>query len=112
MKDKLLFAAFLLISIAACQKDDDCSCSGGDLPPCIEEMIADTSVTNHLQSIQRTQVGNEQHFWLNSGAAAVDGLEFIVNEQCDTVCYWLCFCVPPACADNYDINNFEVVWEK
>jgi hypothetical protein len=111
MKNILFLAVFLLFVISAC-KDEDCGCAGLPLPQCIEEMIADTSVTNHLQSIQRTTVGNEQHFWLNSGASAVDGPEFIVNEQCDTVCYWLCFCEPPACADDYDINDFEVVWEK
>ena len=112
MKNILLFALFLLISIAACKKETDCCAGPEDLPVCIQEMIADTSITNHLLSIRRPTVGNEQHFWLNSGASMFDGAEFIVNEQCDTVCYWLCFCFPPACADDYDMNDFEVVWEK
>lgn len=108
----ILSFALLVILATSCKKEIDCCAGPKDLPQCIQEMIADTSISNKLITIQRTQVGNEQHFWLNSGASAWDGPEYIVNEQCDTVCLWLCFCLPAACADVYDINEFEIVWQK
>lgn len=94
-----------------CQKERDCCSPIPPLPNCINEMIADTSISNHLISIQMTSVGKEKHFWLNTGASHYDGPEYIVNEQCDTVCYWLCYCKLPACAEAYSLNNFVVVWE-
>lgn len=109
---KLIFLFSLTLALVSCEKDKVCSCVKEDLPLCIQEMIADSTITAGLQTIQRTTVNGEYHFWLNSGASAMDGAEYIVNSQCDTICYWLCFCPPAPCSSDYDMGNFEVVWQK
>jgi len=65
-----------------------------------------------FNSVKRQKVVGEYHYWLNTGAMAWDGVEYIVNCDCDTVCEIGGFRPPRDCSKNFDFDIWEIVWEK
>ncbi len=76
------------------------------LPTCVENIIQQDTT---LLTVQAQFINGEPHFLLNTDARFVDGIEAIVNNQCDTVCSiggWF----PPNCSKDY--KKWKVIWEK
>ena len=94
--------------MAACCKKDDCE--DGKLPDCIQQRINISSKPLYL-TVNMQKVNGECHYWLNTGAMAFDGAEYIVNDQCDTVCFYCGFCIPPDCSKEYSSEDWEVIWK-
>ena len=109
---KNIFFCFLLLTVFAACKDDDISGTlNGEIPSCVKVLYEDgPGQDTNLIAVKRVLVGEEYHYWLNTGFNAFDGPEYIVNESCDTVCTF-CFCPPDPCHNNYN-GDWEVVWEK
>jgi len=112
----LMTTLLITLSVACDDDDDDILIDNGGIEvlftECIEDIIAADSTNttiDTLQTIQRQNIDGEWHFWLNTGAIAYDGDEYIVNEQCDTVCYYAGW-IPQECIDNYAFNEWEIVW--
>lgn len=107
MNKQFLFS-LLLLSLFACQKNEEKSVACPDFEAKIEEFKAsDVSI-----SIKTQEVGGETHYWFHDGANTWDGSEYILNESCDTVCYFCGKCMAPECLDAYDNNAWVVLWEK
>jgi hypothetical protein len=105
--NKILFVLFCILLSACCKQDD---CNDGKLPDCIQKII-DISSTQPFLTVKMQKVDGECHYWLNTGANAWDGVEYIVNSHCDTVCVLCGFCPTPDCSKKYDFENWEIVWE-
>lgn len=83
-----------------------------NLPKCIDEILADSTKIRTLKTIQTIAVKNEIHYWLNTNASFVDGSEFIVNEQCDTVCSIGGRGNSQECLLDYeDVEMWKIVWQ-
>ncbi|MEM7105697.1 MAG: hypothetical protein AAF502_21345 [Bacteroidota bacterium] len=90
------FVIPVLILFMSCQKD-------GVLPECIAEITDDDST---LQ-IETQEVNNEIHYRLNDGFA--NGVEYIINSECDTVCYLPFGLVFIPCLQDYR-DPWEPLW--
>lgn len=106
IKAVLGFSILLLLVITSCKKDivviDE------NLPGCIEEILTDSIDLATLNTIQAVVIDNEIHYWLNTEARHIDGLEFIVNEKCDTVCSFGGFSSTECAAESTD--GWQIVW--
>lgn len=115
MKNFLIIFAIVLIS--SCKKSDEPVEMNEppilpDVPSCIAEIIDDPILSASLKTVRVQELDNELHYWLNTDFVEVDGEEFIVNAQCDTLCFYCGFCVPPDCTSDYTIDDWETIWEK
>jgi len=110
MNKIMLCLALAILFMASCKKSDDAIVTE-NLPTCIEEILMDSISMAWLTTIQATVVDNKIHYWLNTGASQVDGSEFIVDEQCDTLCAfggWL----PSDCVwDEESFEGWQIVWQ-
>ena len=112
MKYFFFFFSFSLF-LASCSHD----APGPGTPECIKEKIDAYAADSSLFFIRvyKTAIDNGEHFWFNTKAVQIDGAEFILNEQCDTVCGYCGECVPADCIDDYPgygSDEWELVWEK
>ncbi len=108
----LFFFLLLTTFIVACNYDDDSIQS--TIPDCVKVLFNNgPSQDTSLLMVRRQLQGNEYHYWLHTGNLAFDGPEYIVDEKCDTVCLF-CFCPPRTkiCQEDYDDEQWEIVWEK
>ncbi len=108
---KILIQSLLIcvLLITSCEKNNNCC---DQLPDCINEMINRAGDSPPLVSVKMQKVDGECHYWLNTGASAWDGVEYIVNDKCDTICEIGGFRAPLDCSKNYDFDKWEIVWEK
>ena len=106
---KKYFIAFMLLSSVtfACNNKDY---NTKELPDCIQTYI-DLSSKQPFETVKVQKVDGECYYWLNTGAMNWDGVEYIVNENCDTVCGYCGECIPPECLDDFDYNNWDIIWE-
>lgn len=81
------------------------------IPVCIQNTIDDTILSMDLKTVRVQNVDNELHYWMNTGVTHFDGVEYIVNSKCDTICSFCGECIPSECSENYD-NNWKVIWER
>jgi hypothetical protein len=79
------------------------------IPPCLKNVI--TSVTPP-KTIQSQIIDQEQHYWINTDKSHSDGVEYIVNNQCDTICYICGECFLPDCASQYNSKKWITIWEQ
>lgn len=110
---KNLFVCFLLVFVfLACNKEDDFVDGRIQTPVCVAALYATTEIAaeNGLLAVYRMDVDNEFHYWLNTGAMALDGPEYIIDADCDTVCSFNM--LPPACFSDYKDRDWELVWEE
>ncbi len=87
------------------------SCLTEEIPDCIQDIIQNYSSHPTLQSVQTQLINEIQHYWLQTGAISYDGVEYIVNSSCDTVCYLCGECMPPSCSLKYG-QDWKVIWKK
>ncbi|MBI5917750.1 MAG: hypothetical protein HY842_20455 [Bacteroidetes bacterium] len=104
---KLVFLTSAILAFAACKKETAC----GEIEPCLEAKFEEFKASTNAISIRKQEVNGENHYWFNDGSTAWDGVEYILNETCDTVCYFCGECQLPACLEDYT-GSWEVVWEK
>jgi hypothetical protein len=100
---------FILLLSSCCKNENNCN---GDLPACISKIIQDDSISESIKTIKVQNIDGECHYWLNTGAMAWDGVEYIVNDKCDTICGIGGFLISQDCSINYDFDKWEIVWEK
>ena len=115
MKKVLLLFAIVIIS--SCKKTDEPPIVNEpppipNVPICVSDIINDPILSLSLKTVRVQELDNELHYWLNTDFVEVDGSEFIVNDQCDTLCFLCGFCVPPDCASDYDDANWTTIWEE
>ncbi len=91
-------------------REEESSEQALDLPDCIQE-FTESSEIEYPWQIKSQTVNNEVHYWINTWANASDGDEFIVNDQCDTVCYYGGW-INPECIENYSNEDWETIWEN
>lgn len=109
MKDYILLITIILVFISACSKSEKFS---SDLPGCIDEITQDTIKNSTLKSVELMYVNGKHHYWLKTDHLMFDGPEFIVNSQCDTICFLCAECSMPPCATEYKNRNWETIWEQ
>lgn len=113
---KLAFLSIVLV-LFACNKSDSLDPDKnvlGDLstvPNCIQDIIDDVDLSASLKTLRVQELDNEFHYWLNTDFMQADGREFIVTAACDTICSFCGFCLPAACASDYDDDNWTTIWE-
>lgn len=104
LKNLLIFT--LVFVFISCNKKDCCATlSSGILPECI---VLDST----LKTVKVQVVDNELHYWLNTDDTQHDGVEFVVNMQCDTVCTFCGECLPPKCSNDYNFECWVVIWKQ
>lgn len=105
---KIYFLTIAILAFAACEHENECD---GNLEPCLEAKFEEFKASASAISIRKQEVNEENYYWFNDGSTAWDGVEYILNESCDTVCYFCGECQVPTCLDDYT-DDWEVVWEK
>jgi len=103
-----LYCVFIIILLTACTKNKvelDTS-----IPICIQEILNDPVASLDIKTIRVQQNNGELHYWLNTDFTHFDGVEYIVNMDCDTVCSFCGECIPPECTRDYK-DAWEVIWE-
>jgi len=110
MKNSILLI-ILILAVGACNNDDN---GLSNLPDCVQDIVNTDSANETLRTVKKQVFNDEDHYWLNTGDMELDGVEFVVNSECDTICslggfYPHPIPIPEACG-NFD--NWEVVWEQ
>lgn len=103
---------FLILFIISC----DCNHDTDDLknlplPDCIDNMLSNSPRAADLQTIRAHKLGGEIHYWLNTDFMQMDGVEYIVNMNCDTICGFCGYCLPSPCAKAY-CGDWQVIWKR
>ena len=104
-----MLVCFAMLVFASCKKncDDD-----APLNACLESKLEAYKASQDAKTIKTQIVDCETHFWLNTDARFHDGLEYILNENCDTACVFGGFSLPQPCEGVYDWDNWKTIWEK
>lgn len=112
MKYNRIFGLIFIFCVAmACKKNDEVIIDD-NLPTCIEQILTDSTNLVSLVTIQATVVDNKIHYWLNTNFRQLDGSEFIVNEQCDTLCSFGGWINTQECLMDYnDVEMWKIVWQ-
>ncbi|MFK7933685.1 MAG: hypothetical protein AB8G22_09250 [Saprospiraceae bacterium] len=100
---KLLFFYLLLCTITACQKHEFVEPSD-----CIKERIDAFAGINVVQA----NIKGEHWYLFHDGSVHSDGVEFILNQQCDTVCLDCGECAPPDCIFEFYAAEKDTIWEQ
>jgi len=83
-----------------------------NLPSCMADLLEDHQFFQSLRTIRvNTHISGQRHYWLNTGAMNYDGSEDIVNEYCETVCFFCGECYPPSCLQDY-IGPWVTIWKR
>jgi hypothetical protein len=107
---KISFCVVLSIFLLACDKENTNSHS--ELPECIQNFVESSQISSTLKTIRSQEVNNEIHYWLNTGFVNIDGEEFVVNNSCDTICYFCSECFPPDCSFSYNSEDWKIIWRR
>jgi hypothetical protein len=81
------------------------------LPDCITALVAADKVDGKM-NVLKTNVNGTDHYWLQSGAAAYDGIELIYDANCKEVCKTGGMRKPMDCMKVYEGKPWELVWEE
>ncbi len=100
---KKLSCLILAIILSSCNVGDQCSSK--ELPECIE-------LSEDLKTVRVQKVKGELHYWLNTDFVHFDGIEYIVNNKCDTVCSFCGECIQANCANDYEWESWEIIWKR
>ena len=105
------FVMMLLVFAALAGCKDDTVKHSGEIPACIQAIIDDEELSMDLKRVVVQLKGDEFHYWLNTDLMAIDLIEFVVNETCDTMCVLCAECTPPPCQLEYG-NEWQTIWTK
>ena len=103
---KIFYWLVFILFLTACTNTEE------SLPQCIEDILEDQNLSTDIKTVKLQEVNGEKHYWLNTDHMYFDGVEFIVNEICDTVCGLCGECFPPDCYYDYDMSKWEIIWSK
>ncbi len=81
------------------------------LPDCVTALVKADKVDGKM-SVFKMAVKGVDHYWLQSGAAAYDGIEFIYDANCKEVCKTGGMRMPMDCMKAYEAGKWELVWEE
>ncbi len=106
--NRILFLTLFSL-ISACKKET----TDRTIPACIRSKVIDDSLTK-VKTIRVQKIGNELHYWLNTDYGHFDGIEYVVNNSCDTLCRISGEQLPSpnACYSNYYFEKWEIIWQK
>lgn len=107
--DKLIFSVIAFCLLVSCQRNDEDACK---ISTCLDEKIESFKAATEAVSLKTTSVAGETHYWFNTNATHWDGVEYILNESCDTVCYFCGECFGPECMVDYLNADWKTIWEK
>ena len=105
---KLTFVLIIFTFLSCDKKNGNLN---SELPECIKNIISNNQVFIPLKTVQIQEVDGEFHYWLNTDARHFDGLESIVNNNCDTICYYCGECSFPNCINRYN-EDWQIIWEN
>ena len=106
MKPLFIIVLFLIVS---CKPEESLDLN---LPVCIENVIQDSILSKNLITIQLQKINGENHYWMNTDFRHSDGPEYILNNQCDTICGFCGECNPDECINDYKSKKWKIIWEK
>jgi hypothetical protein len=81
------------------------------LPACLEAKVNEISAKSGWISVRKMHVNGKDHYWVNDGAAAYDGIEYVYDAECNEVCKLGGMRNPDPCAQAYDSGKWVTVWE-
>lgn len=81
------------------------------LPDCITALVAADKEQGKM-NVLKMNVNGTDHYWLQSGAAAYDGIELIYDANCKEVCKTGGMRKPLDCMKVYEGKQWELVWEE
>lgn len=104
----LNWATMLLLTLTcfSCERSLD-----SELPPCIQEIIDADTWSHSIETIRVQKVKKELHYWMNTGVGSLDGREYFLNSQCDTICWTTSF-NPSVCDEDYDHQKWQTIWPE
>ncbi len=105
---KLIILVSIIVSIISCRKES--SDLMKDLPICIQNLI-DSGKEGTIKTIRTQTINGIVHYWLNNEASTWDGIEYIVDKDCNKVCYIIGECFPPKCLENYTNSRWKEIWK-
>ncbi len=81
------------------------------LPDCIKALVDADKVEGRMM-VRKMNISGVDHYWLQSGAAAYDGIELIYDANCKEVCKTGGMRKPLDCMKVYEAGKWELVWEE
>lgn len=108
----LIFIISILVILFSCSKESKNANIDKKLPDCLKEVVKNRDSRRELKRIKVQEVNSELHYWLNTDASQSDGVEFIVNTNCDTICTFCGECFPPECTTIYNYEEWITIWKK
>lgn len=106
MKNYIFLIAIIVVFLAACSNSEKFS---SELPECVDEITRDTINNSSLKSVEMMYLKGEHHYWLKTDYTFFDGIEYIVNSQCDTICLFCGECTNPLCIKQYEKGTWETI---
>ncbi len=103
------FLAFFLILSCSKEEVKDLDL---DVPDCLTVVVIDSIHVEKLKTIKTKFLFEDQVYWLNTDQRHSDGPEYIVNSNCDTICYHCGECVIPDCSLYLGESNWTTIWSK
>ncbi|HRX29532.1 MAG TPA: hypothetical protein P5235_09100 [Saprospiraceae bacterium] len=106
---KIIIILSVVFIFNSCTKSD--APIDTSIPNCIQEIIDDPNLSKDLKTVRVQNVNKELHYWLNTDFTHFDGVEYIINSRCDTICGFCGECIPADCSKEYD-EIWTIIWEK
>ena len=82
-----------------------------NIPICVQKILDSAESRVDLRTVRVQVLDNELHYWLNTDFTFFDGVEYIVNSSCDTICSFCGECFQAECATEYD-DSWITIWEE
>ncbi len=103
-----LFILTSLITLLTLSCESESQLKITSIPDCVQSMI-DKDTNGDILTIRVKTSNGVYNYWINTDARTWDGIEEIVNEQCDVVCTVGGQLNPDRC---FEYNNWKVIWKK
>lgn len=113
MRNNFFFVIVLVLTISvsffSCEKKKEIL---SEVPACIQAILEDDAQMENIKTIRMQPVNGIPQYWLNTDFMHFDGAEFIVDANCDTTCLLCGECFPPECMEDYNYEDWVIIWEK
>ena len=110
---ELMILSIIILLMSSCDNDsnDLLNTINTDIPVCVQGIIDNPEQSSDLKTIKVQEVNGELHYWLNTDFTHFDGVEFILNSNCNVICSFCGEYIPAECIDEYD-TDWIIIWEK
>lgn len=102
---------FILLFLFSCDCNREDEIINATLPICIEQITASQANSETLKTICAQNVNGDVHYWLNTDFTQSDGVEYMINNNCDTICTFCGECWPANCTKVYR-DTWQIIWKK